>query len=229
MTISQKKIAILQSNFLPWRGYFSLINSVDEFIFFDEAQYTSGDWRNRNYIKGPSGKILITIPVKKDKLDTRIDKIQISSNFDKEKLLKTIKMCYQKTFFFEEVFDLIQREFNKDYTHLSDLNINLICKICSYLNINKFFLNSSDISKNNFGKNERLVEICINRDATCYLSGPSAKDYINKKYFDDKNISIHWFRYTDAINYHQPWGNFIGDLSIIDLLFNLGKKTIRYL
>jgi len=216
------KIAILQSNFLPWPGYFSLINSVDIFYFYDSVKYTKRDWRNRNFIKGSNGKILITIPIKKSTQNTPIRDIQISKTFHIEDLKKTIYKNYKKSVYFDEIYSLIFLNINNNQTSLSELNQSLIKIICNFLEIKTEIRNVNSIEST--GKNEKLIEICNKVNAKIYLSGEKAKNYIDESLFIKNNIRIQWMKYK-RYDYPQLWGEFIPNLSIIDMLFNLGKNA----
>ena len=128
------KIAISQSNYLPWRGYFDLIKNVDEFIFFDEVQYTRRDWRNRNLIRMNNEKKWLTIPVSsKGNYNETISKIKINKINWKELHLNLIKECYRKSSHFYETYEFLDDCFNDIETiFLSEINIYLIKKSVNF-------------------------------------------------------------------------------------------------
>jgi len=225
-----KKIAILQSSYLPWKGYFDLINSVDEFVIYDCRQYTKRDWRNKNYIKCPSGKQRLTVPVKtKGKYYQKISEVELHNEEWKEKHWSSFFLNYKKSPFLHEVTSIIKPAyFEERHTHLSTLNRSLIVKICNYLNIKTKITSSSDYDKC-AGKTESLVNICEQAGASAYVSGPLAKNYIKEQLFEEKNIKLEWMDFDNYPQYPQNWGEFTHEVSILDLLFNLGSDCVKYI
>ena len=227
------KIAISQSNYLPWRGYFDLIKNVDEFIFFDEVQYTRRDWRNRNLIRMNNEKKWLTIPVSsKGNYNETISQIKINKINWKKSHLNLIKECYRKSSHFHETYEFLDDCFNDIETiFLSEINIFLIKKICDFLKIKTTFLNSNKINKQtkNQSASSRLLEISLNRKAKIYYTGPAAKNYLDTILFKKKNIEINWFDYGKTKIYKQPFKDFYQDLSIVDCLMNCGKDTKKFL
>jgi len=225
-----KKVAILQSNYIPWKGYFDLINTVDEFILYDDMQYTKRDWRNRNLIKTPNGLFWLTIPVNvKGKYHQKIKDTKISdSNWCKEHW-KIIKHNYSKAKYFNEfkdLFEYIYNSINTDY--LSEINYRFIVEINKILNINTLIKWSSDYYLPK-GKTERLVDLCKQAGATEYISGPSAKNYIESDLFETENISLNWMSYDGYKEYEQLYKPFSHYVSILDLIFNTGAEIKNYL
>jgi hypothetical protein len=225
-----KKIAILQSNYIPWKGYFDLIAAVDEFIIYDEMQYTKNDWRNRNKLKTKNGIEWLTIPVKVDSISQKIDETKV---FDKKWFKKhksTLQTNYGKASCFNEtkdfVFGLYEKAESKD--KLSEINQIFIKGICDYLGINTKISLSTDYNLID-GKTERLVDLCIQTNATNYLSGPSARDYIDESFFKEKNIILEWMNYSNYKEYNQLNPPFEHGVSILDLIFNKGKNSRNFL
>jgi hypothetical protein len=221
-----KIIAVVQSNFIPWRGYFDLIGAVDEFILFDEVQYTRRDWRNRNLIKTPKGKEWLTVPVEvKGKFEQKICDTKIANASWRADHLKALTYNYKKSPFFCEVMELLAPLYGQiEVTNLSALNKSLIVAICNYLAIKTLITQSSEFNLIN-GKSERLVELCLQAGATHYVSGPAARCYLNEELFSKHGIEVIWFNYGGYLEYPQQWGDFIPNLSILDLLFNCGKAS----
>jgi hypothetical protein len=225
-----KKVGILQSSYLPWKGYFDLINSVDEFVIYDCMQYTKRDWRNKNYIKSPAGRQRLTIPVcTKGKFYQKISEVELYSEDWKEKHWGSFFLNYKKCPFLEEVADIIKPVyFEESHTHLSSVNRSLIVKICNYLNIKTKITSSADYHICS-GKTERLVSICEQVGASLYISGPRAKDYVEADLFEEKNIKLEWMDYDNYPEYPQKWGDFVHNVSILDLLFNCGVDSLQYM
>jgi hypothetical protein len=222
-----KKIAILQSNYIPWKGYFGMISKVDEFVIYDDVQFTKNDWRNRNKIKTPKGLEWITIPVGQN-IRRKIKDVIITTKWQK-KHWKTLQTNYSKANFFKEISEWLEPLYlKKEYKYLSEVNIIFIKKICKYLEINTKIENSSNYIQFN-GQTENLVNICTQSNATEYVSGPSAKNYINESLFNEKNIKLKWINYDNYKKYDQLWGDFVHNVSIVDLLFNLGSKAKNYI
>ena len=223
-----KKVAILQSNYIPWKGYFDLIAAVDEFILYDDMQYTKNDWRNRNRIKTPDGLKWITIPIG-DKIKYRIRDVELVNNGWNINHWKMIHSNYARANYFKEVKEWLEPiYFKSECLTLSSFNRTLIEHICSYLEIKTKISNSWDYNLT-AGKTERLVDLCIQAKATEYISGPSAINYIKKQTFDEADIALTWFDYSGYAEYSQLWGNFVHDVSVLDLLFNQGTNAFKYM
>lgn len=225
-----KKIAILQSNYIPWKGYFDLIASVDEFIIYDEMQYTKNDWRNRNKIKTTNGLEWITIPVRVESLTQRICDTQI---FDKKwvkKHIATLQTNYAKASCFSNtkdfVFELYEEASKEE--KLSNVNYIFIKGICDFLNIKTKISFSTDYHLG-VGKSERLINLCQQAKASVYLSGPSAKDYIDVNLFNENKIELEWIDYSGYKVYNQLNPPFEHGVTILDLIFNEGKDSRFFL
>jgi len=225
-----KKVAIVQSNYIPWKGYFDLINTVDEFILFDDMQYTRRDWRNRNKIKTSQGLIWLTIPVKvKGKYFQTIKETEISDQNWTQLHWKSILNSYARADYFEdykEIFEDLYLNCNEKF--LSDINYRFLVKICNLLEIQTQISWSTDYAIVN-GKTERLVSLCKQAGATEYISGPAARDYIDEDLFQQENIKLSYMEYDNYPEYRQIYPNFEHGVSIIDLLFNEGINAKKYM
>lgn len=218
-----KKVAILQSNYIPWKGYFDLIAAVDEFILYDDMQFTKNDWRNRNKIKTPDGVKWLTVPVGQD-IRRRIRDVELRGQWQ-EKHWKSLKANYGRATHFTAIATWLEPLYlSSSYSHLSQLNRVLIEAICNYLEIHTTISNSWDYELKE-GRTERLVHLCIGAGGTEYLSGPAARDYIEAQAFDGAGIKLSWFDYSNYPEYPQLWGQFVHEVSILDLLFNCGKDA----
>lgn len=225
-----KKIAILQSNYIPWKGYFDLIASVDEFIIYDDMQYTRRDWRNRNLIKTPTGVQWLTIPVQvKGQYHQLIKDTLVDGNDWATKHWKSLVTNYSKASAFKNVTSWLEPIYlESKFTHLSEINYRMISAICSYLDINTQISTSSQYGVID-GKTERLVDLCLKAGGNIYISGPSAVNYIEEEKFTEKNIQLKWFEYGGYVEYPQLWQGFTHHVSILDLLFNVGKDAKKYM
>ena len=193
-----KKLAILQSNYIPWKGYFDLIAAVDEFIIYDDMQFTKRDWRNRNKIKTPNGEQWLTVPVEvKGKYFQSIRETKIVNDDWNLAHWKSLEFNYKKAPFFDEVSTFIEPIYKcTDSDTISKLNLKFISDMCDYLEIGTKITMSSDYDLVE-GKTERLASLCMQAKATEYLSGPAAKNYLDENVFADLNMEITWFDYED--------------------------------
>lgn len=225
-----KKVAILQSNYIPWKGYFDLIASVDEFILYDDMQYTRRDWRNRNQVKTPQGVQWLTVPVLvKGKYHQKIFDTEIDGTEWAAAHWKALAQNYRRAPNFAQIAAWLEPLYLEgDYSHISQLNRRFIEAICKYLGIKTTVTNSSDYRLIE-GKTERLADLCAQAGGTEYISGPAAKDYVDERVFTDMRIKLTWFDYLGYPEYPQLWGEFVHGVTILDLLFNCGKDSPRYM
>jgi hypothetical protein len=225
-----KKVAILQSNYIPWKGYFDIISAVDEFILYDDMQYTRRDWRNRNQIMTPQGVQWLTVPVLvKGKYLQKIRETEIQGFEWAAAHWKVIAQNYRRAPHFAEIASWLEPLYlGRTYTHISQLNRRFIEAICIYLGIKTTITNSWDYTLLD-GKTERLANLCLQAGGTEYISGPAAKQYVDEKVFADMGVQLTWFDYTGYPEYPQLWDEFAHGVTILDLLFNCGKDASRYM
>jgi len=224
-----KKIAILQSNYIPWKGYFDLINSVDEFIFFDEVQYTKNDWRNRNKIKTKQGVQWLTIPVSHKNLNQLIKDIKINDKRWNKKHWTSLKQSYSKAFFFKEYKDFFEELYlTSTENFLCDINYKFILGINKLLGINTKISWSTDFNLLE-GQTEKLIGLCRDCSADIYLSGPSAKTYFDQTLAKKDNIIVQWMDYSGYREYKQLHPPFEHGVSVLDLIFNEGVNAPEFM
>ena len=226
-----KKVAVLQSNYIPWKGYFDIIHDVDEFIFYDEVQFTKSDWRNRNKILTPQGEIWLTIPVGMNKIHRSIVEVQMKDSSWQKKHFATLKIAYHKAPHwkrYEEFLSFVYLE--KSWAYLYKLNRYLIEHISrDFLGITTKFTDSRNYSTHGV-KHEKLLSLVKAAQADLYLSGPAAKDYIIAQEYADAGIELVWKDYSGYPEYIQWGGVFITHyVSILDLLFNVGDEAPYYI
>lgn len=226
----EKRVAISQSNYIPWKGYFDLINSVDEFIIYDDVQFTKCDWRNRNKIKTKDGLQWLTIPVHvKDKYLQKINETKVNNNNWQKEHWKGIIHNYSKAVHFKDYKGIFEElYFNTQSDVLSEVNFSFISTICNILGIRTRFSWSSDYETSN-DKTERLINLCKQVGATVYYTGPKAKEYINENEFERTNIKLVYFNYSGYPCYKQLWGKFVHEVSILDLIFNEGLNAKNFM
>ncbi len=223
----KKTVVILQSNYIPWKGYFDLINSADEFIFLDDVQYTVRDWRNRNRIKTVTGLKWLTIPIG-NKRDRNINEVYFSDERWKQKHLQQLKLAYMQAPYFRDTKDLIEDVYNNPTNSLSEFNQYSIKKIAAWLGIKTVFKDSITFYAKK-KSTDRLIDILIKTGATHYLSGPAGKEYIDSNLFEKAGIELEYFDYSGYIEYPQLYPPFVHQVTILDLIFNTGPKAMQYL
>ena len=228
--VGSKAVAIVQSNYIPWKGYFDLIDSVDEFIVYDDQQYTRRDWRNRNRIKTAQGTTWLSIPVKvKGRYHQRIDETEISDDTWAERHWQTIVHAYGRAPFFDAYGDrLLALYERRTEPLLSAVNQALLEGLCHMLGIETAFTSSSDYEADGV-KTERLVALCRAASATSYLSGPSARAYLDESRFHDVGIDVRYMDYGGYPEYDQLHPPFEHAVSIIDLVVHTGPEARRFL
>jgi WbqC-like protein len=225
-----KTIAIVQSNYIPWKGYFDLIRAVDEFILYDDAQYTRRDWRNRNKVKTPTGPQWLTIPVEvKGKYYQAIKDVQISDTAWTKAHWKTIVHNYARGRSFREYCAALEDLYlGTTERYLSEINYRFLTVISRMLGIKTKVSWSMDYHRAE-GKTERLVDLCKQAGATEYLSGPSAKGYIDEALFQAEGIALRYVDYAGYPEYAQLYPPFEHTVSVIDLILNTGSDAPKYL
>jgi hypothetical protein len=225
----KKTIAVIQSNYIPWKGYFDIIHDADLFIFYDDVQYTKNDWRNRNQVKSPQGLFWLTIPVGKRE-DRLICEVTFQDSFWRKKHWQVIEQWYHNAPYYNLYLEFFQRFFGENACEsLSDFNQGLIKTISTqFLGINTRFEDSR--SYNLQGKKlDRLIDLLIKAGATRYISGPSAKDYIDQQKFIDAGIELVYKDYSGYPEYPQLYPPFTHKVSILDLLLNTGLDAPNYI
>ena len=228
--VRSRKVAILQSNYIPWKGYFDMINMVDEFILFDDAQYTRRDWRNRNRIKTPQGVQWLTVPVEvKGRYTQKIKDTQVSDPAWGKHHWDTLRHSYARAGHFGRYAPAMEQIYlNETDPHLSRINFSFIKAICGILGIRTRISWSMDYPLAE-GRNERLIGLCKAVGCNRYLSGPSAKDYIDEALFAREGISVEYMDYSGYTEYTQLYGAFEHQVTVLDLIFNEGPSATAYM
>ena len=225
-----KRVAIVQSCYIPWKGYFDLIRDVDEFILFDDVQFTKRDWRSRNRIKTPQGLLWLSVPVQtKGKYLQAIKDTKVSDPSWNEQHWRTISTHYAKAPFFAKYRDSLAALYAEcTDTHLSQNNRRLTEGLCGMLGIPTKLSWSSDYIVIP-GKTERLVSLCQQANATEYLSGPAARDYLQPELFEQAGITLRYADYAGYPEYPQLYPPFEHFVSVIDLLVSVGPDALSFM
>jgi hypothetical protein len=225
---SRKRVAILQSSYIPWKGYFDIMNQVDEFILYDDRQYTTNDWRNRNRIKTAQGPIWLTIPIRRA-WPQRIDEARVSDPGWAIRHWRSMAQNYSRTPHFERYRDIFERIYTGALPEmLSQINFFLLKSIADLLGITARITWSTDYEAVG-EKTERVVSLCDAAGATTYLSGPSARVYIKPELFERAGIDLEYMDYSDYPEYEQPYPPFQHNVSVVDLLFCAGEDAPLYM
>lgn len=224
-----KRVAILQSSYLPWKGYFDIIHDVEELIFLDDAQYTRQDWRNRNRIKTSNGASWLTIPVGTD-IRRRICDVELPTDDWDVTHWRRISEAYEHAPFFAHYRPFFEDVYlSRAWRQLSDLNQHLIRTIAAeFLGIKTSFGDSRGIAPE-LRRQERVLAILRETGADEYLSGPAAKNYIDPRRFEESGIALTWKDYTGYPEYPQFHPPFVHHVSIIDLLFHTGPDAPHFI
>jgi hypothetical protein len=228
--MNRKKVAISQSNYIPWKGYFDSIHMMDEFILYDDMQYTKRDWRNRNQIKTPEGLHWLTISVEvKGKFFQKINETKVSDPSWNKSHWSTLKQFYSQSSCWNETKDFIGELYSTATSeYLSEINYHFLKGICSFLKITTPLRFSSEFTLGE-GKTERLVNICKQVNATDYYTGPAAKNYMDEDLFTKENICVHYFDYSGYEEYPQVYPPFEHGVSVLDLILNTGSNAPKYM
>lgn len=234
-SILSKKVAISQSNYIPWKGYFDNIALVDEFVLYDDVQYTKRDWRNRNKIKTSNGLKWLTVPVEvKGKYYQKIRETKVSQPNWSATHLAILKNNYVGSKAYDEMIPVVENWYKhcERYSTISEINYYLLTEICAYLGIQTKITFSSDYNVDHtLNSTERLVDLCLQLGAGEYYSGSAAKNYMDEELFENKGITIHYFDYSNYPEYDQQYPPFVHEVSILDVLFSLGsnsKKALKF-
>lgn len=218
---------MIQSNYIPWRGYFDFIDDCDLFIFYDDVKYTHKDWRNRNRIKTHAGVIWLSVPVIHN-LETMIDNAAIDySGRWIDKHARSLTLAYQKAPFFRDYAPLFLDILASKPRTVSQLNVTIIKWVMSILGIRTETKMSSAIGVTG-DKFERPLAILKAIGATSYLSGPTARPYTDHARFREAGVGLEYKTY-DYPEYPQLHGAFEMHVTVLDLLFNCGPESRRFL
>ena len=222
-------LGCIQPSYIPWRGYFHIIQKSDFFVFHDDIQYTKQDWRNRNKIKLGTTPVWLTVPVKKFKHDSLIKDIQIDNSQPwAAKHWHLIKTAYGKSPCFSRYASILKEIYSTSWEYLSDLDICLTEELTGLLGVSHVqFIRSSDMEITG-QKTERLIQMCAKLQITKYISGPAARDYIEPERFSEMSVELEYMTYNYP-EYPQLHGGFEPFVSVLDLLFNMGEDAPKYI
>ena len=224
------KVAVLQSNYIPWKGYFDIIHDVELFIFHDDLQYTKNDWRNRNRIVTEGGPKWLTIPVGTDEHRLILD-VKMTDAAWQRKHYDMIAAAYRRAPYFQQMKPFLEHVYlERKWEYLYALDRYLIETISrDYLHMETRFADSRDFDFSGV-KHEKLFTMLQSAGATAYVSGPAAKDYIQAADYERAGIKLIWKDYGGYPAYPQQFGGECEHaVSILDLLLNTGEDAPYYI
>lgn len=224
------RIAIIQSCYVPWRGFFDLISRCDEYVIFDRAQFVKRHWHNRNRIKAAAGPAWLTIPViSKGRYEQPIDEVEIAEPWV-EKHWRAIELAYRRAPFFGTLAPIVRGWYDRAAKEalLTEVNAIFLAEIVRLLGIGTRIVRDTAYAAGGT-KTERLLAIVRAAGADRYLSGPSAKAYFDEPVFANAGIAVEWMSYQGYVEYPQLYGTFEPAVSVLDLLFNVGPEAPRYI
>ena len=226
------KLAIMQPYLFPYIGYFQLMNRADEFIIYDNIQFSKKGWINRNRILSNGKDTYITFPLKKDSdyLDIKDRYLADSWSSDRKKMLNKITEAYHKAPFFDTAYPVIERSILVEENNLFRFIFNSLTLLKEWLSIKTPFVISSSIAIDHTLKSEqKVIEICKARKATEYINPIGGLDLYKKENFKTNGIDLHFMK-TGNIIYQQYGNEFVPSLSIIDvMMFNSKDKIQQWL
>jgi hypothetical protein len=224
-----KTVAVIQSNYIPWKGYFDIIHDVDLFVFYDDVQFTVRDWRNRNVVKTAQGPRWLTVPVGASR-NRLVCEVGITDPEWARDHWAVLKHHYSRAPFFAAYAPLLEDAYlGQPWTNLSALNhhlIQLIARQC--LGIRTEFCDSREFGCSG-SRQDRLIELLTKAGAAVYVSGPAARSYIDEHRFEDAGIAVAWKSYEGYPEYPQPHPPFSHHVTVLDLLFQVGPSAPDYI
>jgi hypothetical protein len=224
------RICIIQSCYIPWKGFFDLIRQCDEYVILDRAQYVKRHWHNRNLIKTANGPQWLTIPVAvKGRFVQPIDEVEIARPWA-EKHWRAVELAYRRAAFFAEIAPSVQGWYEQAERErrLTDVNLIFLRGIATLLGIGTRMTRDTAYPAQG-AKTDRLLAIARAAGADRYLSGPSARAYFDEEMFRAAGVTTEWMSYRGYPEYRQLHGGFVHEVSALDLLFNAGPDAARYL
>jgi hypothetical protein len=228
--MAHKRVAIVQSSYIPWKGYFDLIRASDEFILLDNVQFTRRDWRSRNRIKTSQGLAWLTVPVhSKGLYRQQIREVTVSDPEWGARHWETLRTHYGRAPFFRYAADALEPLYRAPASNrLSDINHALIIAVCRLLNIGTRITWATDYAARE-GRNERLIDLCVQSGASEYLSGPTAAAYVEVDAFRRAGMTVTFADYAGYPEYPQLHPPFEHAVTVLDLLFNTGPRACEFM
>jgi WbqC-like protein family len=227
--MSRRVVVVLQPSYLPWLGYFAQMHRSDVFVLYDDVQYDKHSWRNRNRIKTAQGMQWLTVPVRtKGCSYPTIREVEIDNATDwRRKHLLTLRQSYARAAYFDETMGVLQPLYERDWTRLLDLNVAFLSALAEVLGLRREICFASELDVPG-DRVQRLIDICKRLAANCFYEGAAGRDYIDDALFRAAGVDIEYQDYQHPV-YPQLHGEFVPHLSVVDLLFNCGPRSLEIL
>lgn len=223
------KVAILQSSYIPWKGYFDIIHDVELFIFYDDVQFTRRDWRSRNRIRTRQGLLWLSVPTFGDRT-TRICDVELADPRWQKKHWDTLRHVYGRAPYFQRYQAVLEHAYlGSRWTHLSEMNQHLVALVARDLLGVRTTLADSRSFQAEGTRQDRILSVLRSAGASAYVSGPSARSYLDGKAFEAAGIELIWKDYTGYPEYPQLSAPFEHGVSVLDLLFRVGPDAPYYI
>ena len=220
-------VVVLQSAYIPWKGYFHLMREADLFIFHDDLQFTHSDWRSRNRIMTREGPRWLSIPAGRDE-SRRICDVEVRDTTWKQRHRRTIEQNYGRAASFAEYAWLLDFLYDNTITNLSEFNQRAIARLAKILDVTTP-LDDSRRYQLRGRKTERLIDLLTQVNATTYLSGPAGRNYLDADRIGEAGIDLQYFEYPKYADYDHRFGPCVHEVTILDMLFQLGAETPRWI
>jgi WbqC-like protein family len=225
------KAVVLQSNYIPWKGYFDLIACADVFVVYDSVQYTKNDWRNRNRIMTKSGPVWLTLPIATAGRSGQIIKDACLSDLKAlPKHLVTLHQTYGGLAGFKSIERAIVNSYSRliGIKNLHEINVVLLKELSALLGIKTAIIDDSQFVFSSTNPTQKLVDICFQLGADTYVTGPAGLNYLEINLFDEADIQVEVIRYDGYTEYRQLGpSTFEHGVSVIDLIANVGLDAAK--
>ena len=218
-------VVVLQPGYLPWLGFFDQMRRADVFVYYDDVQYDTHGWRNRNRIKTQHGPLWLTVPVRHSGLSKpRILDVTIDMRTSwAKKHIASIRQAYAAARFAKQYVPALEEVLSVSWERIVDLDLAVGGLLAEWLGVRPRVERASALGIGG-GQTERLVNICRHFGATRYLSGSAARDYLDVALFESNGIAVEWQDFTHPV-YRQLHGEFVPYMSTLDLILNCGEES----
>jgi hypothetical protein len=229
-----KRVVVLQSDYLPWQGYFDLIHDADVCVLYDDVQYTRNDWRNRNQVYLQGRKAWLTVPVRRPPLGTAVQDVLIDNRTRwQAKHARTLRQGYARAPYFKEVSALLRPCIDdaggaEPFERLSRLNHALLKSIAGYLGLKPIWVDAGSLALEG-RRTQRVVQAVQKVGGTEYLSGPRGRDYLDAAAFEKVGVRLCYKDYSGYPPRLQDSPVFDPKVSIVDLLFQCGPSAGKHI
>jgi len=216
-------VYVHQPEYIPWLGFFDKLLRCDLYVIYDDAQFQHGGFHNRNRVRTPESWIWLTVPINHGH-PQKINAVKIASTPWTEKQLNIISNLYRKTPYFKDYYPTLKDALTQHHQSLANLNIHLIKTIANMLGAKIEVTRSSKLPHFDKDKNSKLIEFCKFTGADTYLCGSGGRSYVDAARFQNEGVKLLWHSYHHPV-YRQVYDGFQPNMSIIDLLFNMGPQA----